>query len=534
MGQSPSSHAPPPAGVSNHRPVTPPPSSSATTSEIHSCKHSQEESDELSDLIIDYSSEIPDDCLALIFQFVTSGDRKRCSLVSKRWLLVEGQSRHRLTLNAQSELLPIIPSLFSRYDSVTKLSLRCDRRSVSLNDAGLIQISFRCRNLTRVKLRGCREITEFGMAALGNNCKNLKKFSCGSCNFGAKGLNAFLDNCSSLEELSVKRLRGIDDGGAPELIGPGASDSSLKSIVLKELYNGQLFGPLICGAKKLKTLKLIRCLGDWDRILETISDSNSSDSSLVEVHLERVQVSDIGLSALSKCANLEILHMIKTPDCTNTGVMEVAERCKLLRKVHIDGWKTNRIGNEGLIAIAKHSVNLQELVLIGINPSSVSLEAIAMNCKKLERLALCGSETIADSEISCIASKCVALKKLCIKRCPVSDEGIEAFAFGCPNLVKIKVKKCRNVTGEVGDWLRSKRGSLVVNLDVCAAEVENVDAQEEPVLFSATMNQESLATSASGRGSVFRTRFGLLGGRGFVTSTFRRWSVGNSSSNGNL
>ncbi|KAJ0694693.1 putative F-box domain, leucine-rich repeat domain superfamily, F-box-like domain superfamily [Helianthus annuus] len=463
MGQSPSSHAPPPAGVSNYRPVTPPPSSSAATSEIHSRKHSQEESDELSDSIIDYSSEIPDDCLALIFQFVTSGDRKRCSLVSKRWLLVEGQSRHRLTLNAQSELLPIIPSLFSRYDSVTKLSLRCDRRSVSLNDAGLIQISLRCRNLTRVKLRGCREITELGMAALGNTCKNLKKFSCGSCNFGAKGLNAFLDNCSSLEELSVKRLRGIDDGGAPEPIGPGASDGSLRSIVLKELYNGQLFGPLICGAKKLKTLKLIRCLGDWDRILET-----------------------------------------------------------------------NRIGNEGLIAIAKHSVNLQELVLIGINPSSVSLEAIAMNCKKLERLALCGSETIADSEISCIASKCVALKKLCIKRCPVSDEGIEAFAFGCPNLVKIKVKKCRNVTGEVGDWLRSKRGSLVVNLDVCAAEVENVDAQEEPVEFSATMNQESLATSASGRGSIFRTRFGVLGGRGFVTSTFRRWSVGNSSSNGNL
>uniref|UniRef100_A0A251SFL2 Putative F-box domain, Leucine-rich repeat domain, L domain-like protein n=1 Tax=Helianthus annuus TaxID=4232 RepID=A0A251SFL2_HELAN len=514
MGQSPSSHAPPPAGVSNYRPVTPPPSSSAATSEIHSRKHSQEESDELSDSIIDYSSEIPDDCLALIFQFVTSGDRKRCSLVSKRWLLVEGQSRHRLTLNAQSELLPIIPSLFSRYDSVTKLSLRCDRRSVSLNDAGLIQISLRCRNLTRVKLRGCREITELGMAALGNTCKNLKKFSCGSCNFGAKGLNAFLDNCSSLEELSVKRLRGIDDGGAPEPIGPGASDGSLRSIVLKELYNGQLFGPLICGAKKLKTLKLIRCLGDWDRILETISDYDSSDSSLVEVHLERVQVSDIGLSALSKCANLEILHMIKTPDCTNTG--------------------TNRIGNEGLIAIAKHSVNLQELVLIGINPSSVSLEAIAMNCKKLERLALCGSETIADSEISCIASKCVALKKLCIKRCPVSDEGIEAFAFGCPNLVKIKVKKCRNVTGEVGDWLRSKRGSLVVNLDVCAAEVENVDAQEEPVEFSATMNQESLATSASGRGSIFRTRFGVLGGRGFVTSTFRRWSVGNSSSNGNL
>nr|GEY70287.1 F-box protein SKIP2-like [Tanacetum cinerariifolium] len=305
-----------------------------------------------------FRSSLHKDDVAIEYPFLSSGDRKRCSLVSRRWLLVEGQSRHRLALNAQSEIVPLIPMIFSR-----------------------------CVNLTRLKLRGCREVTDVGMAAL-------------------------------------------------------------------------------------------------------------------------------------------------------------AERCKYLRKLHIDGWKTNRIGNEALIAIAKHSVNLQELVLIGVNPSTISLEAIASNCQKLERLALCGSETIADSEISCIASKCVALKKLCIKGCPVSDEGIEAFAWGCPNLIKIKVKKCRNVTGEVGDWLRARRGSLVVNLDVCAVEVENVDAsasdgaQEDvtdlPTITSdvAVAQPERLATSSSGRGSVFRTRFGLFGARGLVSGTFRKWSIGNSSSSG--
>ncbi|KAI3760946.1 hypothetical protein L1987_51350 [Smallanthus sonchifolius] len=520
MGQSSSSQSPP----------------SSAVPEILGCTHSKEESStnlphpDAASSYVDYTSEIPDDCLALIFQFLGSGDRKCSSLVSRRWLLVEGQSRHRLTLTAQLDLLPFIPSMFSRFDSVNKLSLRCDRRSVSIDDTGLILISLRCRNLSRLKLRGCREITDVGMAAVAKNCKQLKKFSCGSCTFGAKGMNALLDNCSSLEELSVKRLRSINDGGAAEPIGPGAAATSLRSILLKELYNGQLFGPLISGAKKLKTLKLLRCLGDWDRLLETIA---VSDHSLVEVHLERVQVSDVGLSALSKCSDLEILHIVKTPDCTNTGVIDIAGHCKLLRKLHIDGWKTNRIGNESLIAIAKHCANLQELVLIGINPSSIGLDAIAMNCKKLERLALCGSETIADSEISCIASKCVALKKLCIKGCPVSDEGIAAFAWGCPNLVKIKVKKCRNVTGKAGDRLRSRRGSLVVNLDVCAVEVENVDAtlsgsvaQDDPMV-------ERLATSSSSRGSVFKTRFGLFGGRDFVASTFRRWSIGNSSSNDN-
>lgn len=200
-------------------------------------------------------SILPDACLACIFQLLGSGDRKQCSLVCRRWLEIEGQSRHRLSLNAESELISVVPSLFSRFDSVTKLSLKCDRRSVSIGDEGLILISQRCQNLTRLKLRSCRQVTDLGMISFAKNCKGLKRLSCGSCTFGAKGMNAILDNCSALEELSVKRLRGISDGAgaaaaaAAEPIGPGLSASSLKLICLKDLYNAQCFGPLIMGAK---------------------------------------------------------------------------------------------------------------------------------------------------------------------------------------------------------------------------------------------------------------------------------------------
>jgi F-box/leucine-rich repeat protein 7 len=188
---------------------------------------------------------------------------------------------------------------------------------------------------------------------------------------------------------------------------------------------------------------------------------------IVEVHFERLQISDIGLQAISNCSNLEILHLVKTPECTDMGLVAIAERCKLLRKLHIDGWKANRIGDVGLIAVAKFCPNLQELVLIGVNPTKASLEMLASNCPNLERLALCASDTVGDPEISCIAAKCLALKKLCIKSCPVTDQGMEALANGCPNLVKVKVKKCKGVTPEGGDWLRLTRGSVAVNLDGC-------------------------------------------------------------------
>ncbi|KAL6995448.1 putative VIER F-box protein 1 [Sarracenia purpurea var. burkii] len=492
----------------------------------------------------DYISNLPDECLACIFQSLGSGDRKRCSLVCRRWLQVEGQSRHRLSLNAQSDLLLVIPSIFSRFDAVTKLALKCDRKSNSIGDDALILISLRCRNLTRLKLRACRELTDAGMAIFAKNCKGLKKLSCGSCTFGAKGMNAVLDNCSSLEELSVKRLRGITDGAVAEPIGPGVAASSLKTICLKDLYNGQCFGPLIIGSKKLRTVKLFRCSGDWDKLLEVIANRVTG---IVEIHLEKLQVSDTGLAAISNCLYLEVLHLVKTPECTNLGLKSMAEHCKLLRKLHIDGWKTNRISDDGLIAVAKHCPNLQELVLISVNPTRLSLELLATNCLNLERLALCGSETVGDAEISCIAAKCISLKKLCIKSCPVSDQVMEALAVGCPNLVKVKMKKCRGVTCEGADWLRRNRGSLAINLDSCEPEhqeasVSDSGAQENGLELPPVAPQVSAANAAGntasavnsgGRSMSFRARLGLIAGKNLVVCTLRRWSSFSGSSSYN-
>ncbi|CAL0327389.1 unnamed protein product [Lupinus luteus] len=489
----------------------------------------------------DYTAYIPDECLAMIFQFLSSVDRKRCSSVSKRWLRVDGESRYRLSLNAKAELVNRVPSLFSRFDSVTKLALRCDRRSTSVNDDALILISLRCSNLTRLKLRGCREVTEIGMAGLARNCKNLKKLSCGSCMFGAKGVYALIEHCNFLEEISIKRLRGVDNGLSTEIVGNGAFSvsSSLKSICLKELVNGRNFEPLIIGSKKLRSLKLIRCLGDWDVMLEAMGKLNPG---LVEIHLEKVQVSDLGLRGISNCLKLETLHVVKTPNCSDLGISDVAERCKMLKKLHIDGWRSNRIGDDGLFAVARNCPNLVELVLIAMFPTGLGLEAVVSNCPNLERLAFCGIGTVGDAEIKYIATKSVALKKLCIKGCPVSNSGIAAFGFGCPNLVKLKVRKCRKVNGEVVQWLREKRGSSGFNFDYRGVESDVLDGsgsdgggvQESTVVFPhpivtqvTTLVDAAAAASSSNnninRFSMLRTKFGFLAGRNFVPCAFRRW-----------
>ncbi|KAE8715660.1 putative Mannose-P-dolichol utilization defect 1 protein [Hibiscus syriacus] len=263
-------------------------------------------------------------------------------------------------------------------------------------------------------------------------------------------MNVVLDHCPALEELSVKRLRGIIDGVAAEPIGPG-------------------------------------CSGDWDKVFPLMVDR-----------------------------------------CTNAGVGAVAGKCKLLRKLHTDGWKTNRIGDQGLIAVANSCLNLQELVLIGVNPTNICLEMLASNCQNLERLALCGSDTVGDAEISCIAAKCIALKKLCIKSCRVSDHGMEALASGCPNLIKVKLKKCR-VTPEGVEWLRANRGSLAINLDT-GEQLDLSGAQhngvEFPPIVVTQIGASTNASSSAGRSKLL----GLLGGRSMVACTLRRFANSNGGS----
>ncbi|OWM80668.1 hypothetical protein CDL15_Pgr006698 [Punica granatum] len=130
---------------------------------------------------------------------------------------------------------------------------------------------------------------------------------------------------------------------------------------------------------------------------------------MVGIHLERIQASDLGLNAISSFPSLEIF-LVKTPYCTNLGLASVAEHCRL-------------------------------------------------------RLVLCGTKTLGDAEIACIAAKCTALKKLCIRSCPITDQGVEAVASGCPCLVKVKIKRCKSVTRRAVGWLRARRESLTLDLD---------------------------------------------------------------------
>ncbi|KAK1392071.1 hypothetical protein POM88_011127 [Heracleum sosnowskyi] len=231
----------------------------------------------------------------------------------------------------------------------------------SLNDEELSLISTKCCNLTTLKLCKCYSVTHNGMADLGRHATRLKKFSCRNCKFGAKGLNALLSGSSSLQEISVKDFQG----DWVELIYPGAAASSLKSICLKDLYNHQsphCFAPLITGSKNLTSLRLLRCLGNWDNIFSMLE---IGESNLYEVYLQKVRVTDAGLSSISSFSKLEILHLLATPNCTSASIVSVVKQCKSLRKLHLDKGRMKwSLRDDGLSSVGEYNAKLQKLCIL--------------------------------------------------------------------------------------------------------------------------------------------------------------------------
>lgn len=147
---------------------------------------------------------------------------------------------------------------------MTVLALKCSRKFPSIDNKALSLIGKSFTHLNKIKLKGCIKIADEGLESFSLVCGPIKKFSCGSYGFGVKGLNSILKNCNELEDLTAKRRRRLDV--QTERIGPG--QGKLQRLCLKDLYNGQLFAPLLSGSKCLRTLILSRNSGSWDQLLE--------------------------------------------------------------------------------------------------------------------------------------------------------------------------------------------------------------------------------------------------------------------------
>jgi len=248
-------------------------------------------------------------------------------------------------------------------------------------------------------------------------------------------MQPFVHHCEAVEGISLDSFCESEDEWTV-----AAPMAKLEVISL----NDTAFLYPFLGAKNLRFLKLSRCAGDWDELFGLLV---KEVTGIVELHLESLEISDIGLEAIAKCSNLEIVHLVRLPKCTDAGLVAVAKGCnKSLRKLHV-GWEMEKIGDRGLMGVAEYCVNIQELVLIRMNPSKECFDMLVSNCKGLERLGVCGSDTFSDIDMECIAAKCRALREVYVEGCPISHEGLSALVVNgrCPKLEIVSIWNCEGV-----------------------------------------------------------------------------------------
>ncbi|XP_021276683.1 F-box protein SKIP2-like [Herrania umbratica] len=482
----------------------------------------------------DLSLTLPDECLAWVFGKLGCHDRNNCSLVCKRWRHVDSKARQRLVLVAGSDISPWLPSLFSRFSSISVLSLKCSRKLVSIDDDSLAHIPTLLPSLKKLKLKGCVDITDNGLRAFSmHRPPLLTKLSFASCGVGSRGIVSLLLNCPSLKDLTLKRLRKLDAQNTPLTLQDQEEEehqqsyfnnkfnanscysrNKLERLCLKDLHNARLFIPLLCStAQTLKTLIVCRSSGNWDPVL---LESLQTPSSIVEIQVENVQMGDPGLLAIStSCPHLQVLYLSRATDCTDDGLSAIANSCRKLRKLHIDAWcrfGSRAIGEAGFLSIAAKCPRLQEVVLMGVPITVSSLNVLASSCPVLERMALCNTDSVGDMEMQFIGAKFTALKKLCVKNCAISDSGVKAVGEGCPNLVKLKVKRCRGVTQATVSKLKIKRRCLMVSVDSGSMLLDGheLDLEEEGMIPSALPNTNTTGSASSRTHVVCSSRGALL------------------------
>ncbi|KAF6161502.1 hypothetical protein GIB67_009381 [Kingdonia uniflora] len=329
----------------------------------------------------DLTLHLPDECVAIVFTKLGCQDRNASSLVCKRWRLIDSNSRHHLVLLARSHLSPSLYTLlYSRFSSVSILSLKCSRRFASIDDNAFSCIPTFLTCLKKLKLKGCVDISGEGLHAFSlHKPIHLVKLTFVSCSFGPRGLNSILSNCPSLRDLTLKRLRKLDAQTTPLSI----TNSTLTRLCLKDLHNAHLFASLPCASKALKILIICRSSGNWDRIFS----ESLKCRLLAEVQLENVQLGDAGLTSISTASpDLEVLYLSRVSDCTDVGFSTAVTCCRKLRKLHIDACSKfgSIIKSISISSLANSCPRLQELVLMGIPITMASLNVLASNCSLKE------------------------------------------------------------------------------------------------------------------------------------------------------
>ncbi|KAI3907511.1 hypothetical protein MKW92_006444 [Papaver armeniacum] len=290
-------------------------------------------------------------------------DKEGFGLVCKKWLHLQSTERRKLCARAGPLMLKKMAARFSRIVGIRSLSItlsfvlswvtdsdlwiggtwkglpRLQSLDISycrkLTDKGLTAIAEGCRNLRNLHLVGCRFITDGTLIALSKNCPHLEALALQGCiNITDSGFHLFhvllfttlkLLDCLKAGDDSIyslarscKNLETLVIGGCRNI-----SDESIKSLAFS------------CN-HKLKFLRMDWCLSISDSALSCIlslcKNLEALDIGCCEEVTDRA-FQDLASSGFE--SSLKILRISSCPKITVFGITKLLESCKTLQYLDV-------------------------------------------------------------------------------------------------------------------------------------------------------------------------------------------------------
>ncbi|XP_004302549.1 PREDICTED: F-box/LRR-repeat protein 3 [Fragaria vesca subsp. vesca] len=506
---------------------------------------------------------LSDELIFIILDFLNSNptDRKSFSLVCKSFYSIESKHRRTLTPLRSDHL----PSILTRYTSLTRLDLTlCPRvtdsslitisnacksnlqsidlsRSKYFSGAGLQSLAVNCKNMVEIDLSNATELKDSAAAALAE-AKNLERLWLGRCKqITDMGVGCIAVGCRKLKLISLKWCLGVDDLGVEllalkckdlrslDLSYLPITDKCLPSIFelpyLEDLVLEGCFGidddslaAFKHGCKSLKKLDISSCqnishnglasltsggvleqlvLSHGSPVTLALADSLKRLTMLHSIKLDGCSITYAGLQAIgSWCMSLRDLSLSKCPGVTDDGLSSLLTKHKDLRKLDITCCRKityasidhitvsctaltslrmescTLVPREAFVLIGQRCGLLEEIDITDNEIDDEGLKSIS-RCSELTSLKLGICLNITDEGVSQVGMGCSKLVELDLYRCTgITDSGISAVARGCPGLEMINIAYCKDITD-----------SSLISLSKCSS-LNTVESRGCPLITS--------------------------------------------------
>lgn len=374
------------------------------------------------ELVSDKTSLLPDEILLQILSKLPDSQRNCNSLVSRRWLNLQGRLVRSVKLLDWNFL--VSGRLFVRFPNLVHVDL-VEGSLTSPRNSGIL-CSHKVASFyvdTDTEPKGplvCERFmlsvdkVDLGLRCLANGCPNLRRLVV--LNASEMGLLSVAEECPTLQVLELHRcndqvLRGIAAFQNLQILRLMADIDGFYSSVVSDVG----LTILAQGCERLVKLELNGCQGSYDGIRAI----GQCCQMLEELTFCDHKMEDGWLAALSYCENLKTLRFLscKTIDL-NPGPHEHLGSCPTLERLHFEKCQLRD----------KQSVRALFVVCQGVK------EIIFKNCWGL------------NNDIFSIAADLRSVKLLSLEGCPVlTTAGLELVVISWMEIQSLRVISCNKI-----------------------------------------------------------------------------------------